>query len=54
MLEFIVNIFCEPLCDYKAVSSWNEIAQISIRAIEENWDTNLLVNILHEGLPNNY
>ena len=36
LLHNILNVFCEPLRDNPGMSSWEEVARISIRAIEAN------------------
>ena len=51
LLDDIINTFCEPLSDYKAMSSWNEIAQVSIRALKEDWSVDFFVRVLDEGFP---
>ena len=51
LLEVIINTFCEPLDDYTAISSWDEIAQVSIRAIEHDWSPDFFSRVLEEGLP---
>ena len=51
LLDDIINTFCEPLSDYKGMASWNEIAQVSIRALKEDWSVDFFVRVLDEGFP---
>ena len=51
LLHNILNVFCEPLRDNPGMSSWEEVARISITAIKENWSPELLDDVLENGLP---
>jgi hypothetical protein len=51
LLDNIVNVFCEPLSDNEGISSWEDVAEISIRAIEQSWSPDNFENALQKGLP---
>jgi len=50
LLLAIVNSFCEPVCEFYSVSSYEEIAQIAILALKQGWSDEQFWDALEHGL----
>ena len=51
LLDDIINTFCEPLTHNAGVASWDEVVELTIMALKENWTTEMLDNALETGVP---
>lgn len=48
LVNSIFNIFCEPLSDWTKDKTWNDVANLCIKAIKENWTEEKLFDTLDD------
>ena len=46
LLDSVINVFCEPLSDNGDMLSWNDVANVSISAIQEAWSVERFLRAL--------